>query len=153
MTWRFQAIGLFNEMKHKKLLRATHRQQTDSPPTSMKLSDMESRLITYVCVVNALARIADVSRSAPIVCEIPADLLMNPVIQNALINMWTSEDGLGVHVVCNTCFHWTRTKAAVSREQNKCSNVLPRRITSDTPRSVRLFVGLVSGKTVHLPID
>ena len=50
--------------------------------------NVESAWIIYLCVVNALAQIGDLSMSELVVAKIPTSSLPFPSLQNALIDMW-----------------------------------------------------------------
>ena len=72
----------FNKMNQpEKTLNLFHQMQIDS---------IEADLITYLCLIKALAQIGILSMSEKLIEHIPLNFLKNPLIQNALIDMWVS---------------------------------------------------------------
>jgi pentatricopeptide repeat protein len=56
----------------------------------MKIDDIKSDMITYLCVIKALSQIGDYSISQSTIEQIPNDFLDDYRVQTALIDMWVS---------------------------------------------------------------
>ncbi|CAF1660480.1 unnamed protein product, partial [Adineta ricciae] len=70
----------FNDQKEGK--------QTMESFYRMKREGLEPELITYLCVIKALALIGDLSLIEPTINQIPQSILLDTQIRNALIDMW-----------------------------------------------------------------
>ena len=77
-----RAVKLFDEIEEK----ISERQI----PLRRNNDHVESAWIIYLCVVNALSQIGDLSMSEVIAAKIPTSSLPFISLQNALIDMWVS---------------------------------------------------------------
>ena len=77
-----KAVKLFYEIEEKR---------SDRPISLERNNDhVESDWIPYICIVNALSKIGDLSMSEAIAIKIPTLFLGICTLQNALIDMWVS---------------------------------------------------------------
>jgi hypothetical protein len=77
-----KAVKLFYEIEEKRSERPMSPEKNNA--------HVESDWIPYLCVVNALSKIGDLSMSEAIAAKIPPSFLRILRLQNALIDMWVS---------------------------------------------------------------
>ena len=77
-----KAVKLFDEIEDK-----ISEQQIPLPRNN---HHVESAWIIYLCVVNALSQIGDLSMSEVIAAKIPTSSLPFISLQNAMIDMWVN---------------------------------------------------------------
>ena len=77
-----KAVRIFDEIEDK----ISKRQI----PLTRNNDHVESAWIIYLCVVNALSQIGDLSMSEVIAAKIPPSSLPFISLQNALVDMWVS---------------------------------------------------------------
>ena len=85
-----KTIELFDQMKKKGLLRHIQSETKCKSLNEINSDSNESSLVIYLLIINASARLYDLSLSESIVQDIPSSYLSYPYIQNALIDMWVS---------------------------------------------------------------
>jgi hypothetical protein len=83
----FRAVELFEQMHNKGVLRTNQHETMSNPSDASETEAIERNWIVFLCVINALSHIADVSVSELVVRHIRSLLHVNHFISNALINM------------------------------------------------------------------